>query len=388
VLELLWLLLPVAAGSGWWAASRSARRSVADRRGSLSPEYFRGLNFLLNEQPDEAIEAFVGMLDANSETVETHLALGSLFRRRGEVERAIRVHQNIFTRPDLSREQRVQGLLELGRDYRQAGLLDRAEGLFLELAGLDAHAEEALRLLVDIYQQERDWHKAISAMGDLERLTGGSRHAVIAQYYCELAESARRRGDRGQALEQIGEALSKDRDCARASLIEARLRLQDDDLEGAIRAYKRLERQAPEFLPELVKPLMERYRRRGRDPRVAELLEALARRQPFCSLILARAELLCEAGGPQAGIEFLTRCLRERPSLRGVYKLMELALPVSEGEARDRCEVVYRLTGRLLETRAVYACGHCGFTGRALHWQCPSCKRWNAVRPIQGVEGE
>ena len=162
--DLLWLLLPLAAASGWLAARFEYRRNAAKQL-DLPSAYFQGLNFLLNEQPDKAIEIFIRVLEVNSDTVETHLALGNLFRRRGEVERAIRVHQNLIARPTLGKEQRSQALLEPGQDYFKAGLFDRAENLFLELAEIRAHSEQALALLRHIYQQEKEWEK------------GGQRHA-------------------------------------------------------------------------------------------------------------------------------------------------------------------------------------------------------------------
>ena len=180
VYNLLWLLLPLAAASGWLGArieqKRRARRNAFD----LPSAYFKGLNFLLNEQPDKAIEVFTQVLEVNSETVETHLALGNLFRRRGEVERAIRIHQNLIARPTLDREQRSHALLELGQDYLKAGLFDRAENLFLELAEIRLHSEQALRLLLRIYQQEKEWGKAISSARKLARLSGENMNSVIA----------------------------------------------------------------------------------------------------------------------------------------------------------------------------------------------------------------
>src|SRR5436190_18436361 len=183
--DLLWLLLPLAFLSGWFAARLEARRQ-AGRSFDLPSAYFKGLNFLLNEQPDKAIEIFIQVLEVNSETVETHLALGNLFRRRGEVERAIRIHQNLIARPTLNREQRTYALLELGQDYFKAGLFDRAENLFLELAEVRAHSEQALRLLLNIYQQEKEWDKAIQTGRRFARVSGKRMDDVIAQYYCEL----------------------------------------------------------------------------------------------------------------------------------------------------------------------------------------------------------
>ena len=179
---LFWLLLPLAAGASWWAARRGIARVSGAQVDRLRSTYFRGLNYLLNEQPDKAIEVFLQIAEVDSNTIETHLALGNLFRRRGEVDRAIRVHQNLVARPTLNAEQKTSALLELGEDYMRAGLLDRAETLFTDLVGIDARAPSALRHLISIYQQERDWHKAIDHARRLEQATGESQGRMIAQY--------------------------------------------------------------------------------------------------------------------------------------------------------------------------------------------------------------
>ena len=185
--DLLWLLLPLAAASGWYAARRDLRRPAA---APVSPDYFRGINYLLNEQPDKAIEVFTRMLEVNTETVETHLALGGLFRRRGEVERAIRIHQNLIARSTLDAAQRSQALCELAQDYLKAGLLDRAENLFLELAEIPAHLETALRALMAIYEQEKEWHKAIVSARRLALIVDSDLGPLLAQYHCEMGERA------------------------------------------------------------------------------------------------------------------------------------------------------------------------------------------------------
>ena len=179
-MNLLWLLLPVAALSGWWIGRRRGNSNKNQSSSSIYPEYFKGLNFVLNEQPDKAIEVFIRMLEVDSETVETHLALGNLFRRRGEVDRAIRIHQNLIARPTLDREQRAHALLELGMDYMRLGLLDRAEGLFLELVESDLHLNQAYTELLEIYQQEKDWENAINIARKLELISGKKLNPVIA----------------------------------------------------------------------------------------------------------------------------------------------------------------------------------------------------------------
>jgi lipopolysaccharide biosynthesis regulator YciM len=387
MVELFWLLLPIAAASGWIVARRGTRAVQGDCS-RLSPEYFQGLNHLLNEQPDKAIEVFVRMLDVDSETVETHLALGNLFRRRGEVERAIRIHQNIFTESELSREQRTQGLLELGRDYMRAGLLDRAESLFLELCEVRAHGVTALRLLLDIYQQEKDWEKAIVTARRLEKESGRPCDALVAHYLCELAEQAQRRHDLERALVLADQSLATDGACVRASLMKGGLHEAQGDLEAALAAYREVERQDPAFLAEVVEPLARCYRGLGREAGMARHLADLLERHNVVSIVLAQAELLRRERGDGEAVDFLTERLRRCPSVRGMKRLIELNLPYCVGEARERLEIIADIAARLLAEKPIYRCHDCGFTGRALHWQCPSCKHWNTVKPIQGVEGE
>lgn len=389
MLELLWLLLPVAAASGWFAARRSADGARAGPgRKDLSSDYFRGLNYLLNEQPDKAIEVFIRMVEIDSETVETHLALGNLFRRRGEVDRAIRIHQNLIARPTLSREQRTQALLELGEDYMRAGLFDRAENLLLELIELGAHKARALQHLVDIYQQEQDWDKAITTCRRLEETTGHSMHHVIAQYYCELADRADHDGEPGQAIQMIKRALSFDRNCVRASIMLGAREAKSQDFKSAIRAYKRVGEQDIEFLPEIIEPLHECYRLIGNTGAMQTYLHDIIRRYHGTSPMLALAEQIREQDGDRAAADFVTEQLRKRPSVRGLNWLIDLSLRHSTGEAKDNLLILHDLTSKLLEGRPVYECRKCGFAGKALHWQCPSCKAWNSVKPIQGVAGE
>lgn len=215
--DLLWLLLPLAAASGWLVAHYDQRRHIGARDKGLSSDYFRGINYLLNEQPDKAIEVFMRMLEVNTETVETHLALGVLFRRRGEVERAIRIHQNLIARPTLDKAQRSQALCELALDYHKAGLLDRAESLFLELAEVTTHADQALRSLMHIYEQEREWDKAIAIGRRLGR-NNPKVAPILAQYHCELAERALADGNANLARREIEGALTLDPRCVRGSL--------------------------------------------------------------------------------------------------------------------------------------------------------------------------
>ena len=300
-LEVLWLLLPVAAGTGWWAARNAGRPNVRKReRAGLRSDYFQGINYLLNEQPDKALDVFIKLIEVDSETVETHLALGNLYRRRGDVDRAIRIHQNLIAREALSLPQRTEGLLELAQDYMSAGLLDRAEELFTELAEDSEYRVQALRQLIDIYEQEKDWPKAIASARKLEKATGNQLGWIIAHYCCEQAGRHCKEGDLDRALKHVQQARNMHAACVRASLLEADIHAERSEHERAIRALQRVEEQDADFLPETVARLyrsfqaLESRRRAGRLPLEADEPLWMDQRDP-------------DAGGHQAQVRRSTR---------------------------------------------------------------------------------
>ena len=388
-LNLLWLLLPVAAASGWWLGRRSSHNNSAEaEEDALRSDYFRGINYLLNEQPDKAIEVFIKVLEVDQETVETHLALGNLYRRRGEVDRAIRIHQNLVARNTLSVDQRNEALLELGQDYLSAGLLDRAEDLLKELALTKSYRVQALRQLIEIYEQERDWDQSIECARQLEKDTGNHLGAVIAHYHCEQAERLHQDGDIAGALKLLGQALDSHRACVRASLLEGSMLAANGDHERAVRAYQRVEDQDPAYLPEIIAPIQKSLQALDRPMEIRAYLARLLKRYGWTSAALELAELQRSSEGPRAAIDFIAKQLRERSSVRGLDRLMELELEQRDENKPEYFQIFKDLTSELLEDRAVYKCSHCGFPARSMRWKCPSCKHWNTVKPIQGVEGE
>lgn len=381
-------LLPVAAASGWYLSKRSGERRRHARVSELSSSYFRGLNYLLNEQPDKAIEVFLQLAEFNRDTVETHLALGNLFRRRGEVDRAIRVHQHLIARPNLSDEEKTIALLELGEDYMRAGLLDRAETLFTDLVAMDAQAPSALRHLIGIYQHEKDWEKAIEHARRMEKITGESQGATIAQFYCELAETARGAKQFTDARKWIDQALQSQPESVRAQIVLGHLELQEGNVKAATVAFERVATLDVDFVPEILPQLLDCYARLGQMQRAEKFLLDNIDRSHGVAPVIALAKLFASTRGEPIAIEFLTRQLRQRPSVRGLMTLIVTDLHRSEGAARDNLLVLQDLTRRLLEGQAAYRCTRCGFGAKSHHWQCPSCKTWGSVRPIHGVAGE
>ncbi len=377
--DLLWLLLPLAAGSGWLAAKLDQKRHAAAR--DLPSAYFKGLNFLLNEQPDKAIEVFIQALEVNSETVETHLALGNLFRRRGEVERAIRIHQNLIARPTLDKNQRSQALLELGQDYLKAGLFDRAENLFLELAEIRLHNEQALRFLRHIYQQEKEWHNAILTCRKLARIAGKNFNDIIAQYYCELAEEAFAAKNLSQSREYLKKSLSSDPNCARASILFGDIEAEEGRHKEAIKAWKRIEEQDPRYLGEVAGRLSASFKQLNDDAGMYQFFEDALQRHGGVVLMLALADVIESRDGKKAAEDFVAKWLRREPSVQGLHRLIRLHLVHAEDAVSEQLQLLQGIIQRLLDQQYGYVCQVCGFKGKSLYWQCPSCNRWNTIKP-------
>lgn len=381
--ELLWLLLPVAAASGWWVAKRTERRSSDDRQCNFSGDYIKGLNFLLNEQPDKALEVFIHMVDVDSETVEAHLILGNLFRRRGEVDRAIRIHQNLIARPHLDANEKASALLELGRDYMKAGLLDRAEGLFRELRGSGGQAAEVNIHLRDLYEQEKEWERAIEAATELQQTSDQPQFRIIAHYYCEQAEEALRRGETAKAAHLAKRALGHDRGCVRASILLGDLSQGAGDYKDAIKNYRRILQQDPEFIAVVLPKLKAVFSRFQGIAAYRRILEELHQAGPSTTSVLALIDALREEGREQEAKKIMDEELvRERVS----PVLLECFLRLEAEGAPPGARVVLERVAEIFSSNAadwlIYRCTQCGFEARNLLWQCPSCHAWGRMRPV------
>ena len=381
---LFWLLLPVAAGSGWWVAQRGSGQPPRTVGGRYSREYFRGLDYILNEQPDKAVEIFISMLEHYADTAELHLVLGKLFRRCGELDRAIHVHQSLLSRAGLSADQRLAFLHELGIDYLRAGLLDRAENLFREVVdGRGPQAEASLEGLLEIYQQERDWEQAIATARRLQEHRRQGIGPMIAQFYCEQAELSRARPPAAEPRACLEQALAADPRCVRASLIEARLLADRGQPERAIVALQRVERQDPDFLPEIIEPLQQCYRSIDDSEGGLEYLRQVYRRHGGISLLLVLARHRADTDGDAHAMHYLADELRRHPSVLGVRQLLGYMASIADGDTRGELGVVRELIERFLDREPRYQCRQCGFRAHTLYWHCPGCRGWSLIRPVR-----
>ena len=378
-------LLPLAAFSGWYLARRDRRKPDESQHGRISADYLRGLNHLVNDEPDRAIEVFVRVLDVDNDTVETHMALGNLFRRRGEVERALRIHQNLISRGNLKHRFRNQARFELAQDYLQAGMLDRAEDIGQELVNEGVFLQPALEHLIKIYEKERDWERAIETSQRWEAVSGQSRRAIIAHYHCELSEEARQRGDDERARHLLDRALSEDRDCVRASILRGGLEESRGNWEEAVRAYRRVLWQNQSYLPEVLSPLERCYTAMEKLDVWLDFLKEATFRYEEAAPHISTARLLNRMGQPAEAASQLSEYLQITPNWVGFYYLVQLTGTTGDDTLSGPLQSLRAALGRMLESAALYQCRHCGFSGRILNWQCPRCGRWSSMLPLKDL---
>ena len=383
-----WLLLTVAVAAGWvvgrYSKQRHRSRKSIDNEDSVRDR----LQFLFTNYSDQAVENFVQSLAVNRDTVSLHLSIGSHFRNKGETDRAILIHQNLLARPELPARYTPQVTFELAMDYLNAGLLDRAEALFHQLMGDREYGRRAARELIELYQQEREWEKAAQVAQTLTRSDADpAMFKTLAYITCELSDAALNKDDRWTSQKLAKEALDYDRSCVRATLLLMKMQIRQGNYREAGNQSLKVFEQNPDFGPEAVDRLMKLEREHGDVGRLAKKLRKLYEQYPGTSLLLALVESVERSAGRPAAIDLLRQELELRPSVRGLLRLVEIA-GYEKGMTTDEGRLVSRIGHLILADRPVYRCVSCGFSGQQLHWLCPSCKQWETVRPIQGVEAE
>nr|MBL8412430.1 lipopolysaccharide assembly protein LapB [Dechloromonas sp.] len=375
------LLIPLFFGLGW-AAARVDMRQVVHESRALPRSYFQGLNFLLNEEPDKAIDSFLEVAKVDSQTVELHFALGNLFRRRGETERAIRMHQNLIDRDDLEEGVRLHALAELGQNYLKAGLLDRAEEIFNKLIGT-AFEGDAKRSLLEIYQVEKEWLKAVELARELPDV---ATQQQVAEFYCELAAGDIMRSKPDSARAYLESAIQQNRKCVRASLLQGDLFLQEGKPESAIEAWQRIEQQDPAYLALVAQRLLEAYRKMERPEEGIALLSGYLERYPSLDLLDVVYQLVLEGEGSEAAYRLVRAELQRNPTLLGLEKLMSARLPLVAPEVRPDVELAKTIIQGYTKRLSRYRCDNCGFKARQFYWRCPACGGWETYPPRRSEE--
>ncbi len=383
--ELWWLLgIPVFFSLGWIAARVDIKQLLSESR-TLPRGYFKGLNLLLNEQPDKAIDAFIEVVQLDPETIEIHFALGNLFRRRGETERAIRIHQNLLARADLTPELRSQARYELGQDYLKAGLLDRAEEAFDSLVDTSL-GTQARRAQLEIYQREKEWRRAITAAEALQASGAGSRQKEIAHYYCELAQDELVHTNPASALTTLEKALAVDRSNVRATILMGDAYLALGDPDAAIRAWQRVEHQSAPHVGLVAQRLMDAYKAVGRPQEGLNLLRHYLAEAASIDLLEVTFQAVLEQDGVEAAYKIVGNELHRTPTLLGLDKWLEARSMAVPPEYMSELTMVKSVVHGYAQKLARYQCGHCGFKARQFYWQCPGCSHWETYPPRRSEE--
>jgi lipopolysaccharide assembly protein B len=390
--EYWWLLaLPLFFTLGWIAARVDIKQLLSEST-ALPAAYFKGLNFLISDQHDKAVDAFSEAIEANTDSLELHFALGSLFRRTGETDRAINMHLNLLDKKELTENQKSAVKAELAQDYLKAGLFDRAEELF---KGLDdtRYRQPALRALLEIYVREREWLQAVSTATELERLSGVPFRIEIAQYYCELAMNDIIAQHQDAARNYLSLALDANKNCVRANVLLGDLEVSQGAHQAAISHWKRIEFQQPEYLGLVAAKMLKSYRANG------QLKEGLAQlntyleayKLPSLMSVLYEATL-AEEGAEQAAKLARNELIRQ-PNLTTLDQLLQARAMAGETEkqgSNQDIQLMQQTVRNAIGNRAAYHCDQCGFRAKQYHWQCPACNAWESLpaEPSEAVSRE
>jgi lipopolysaccharide assembly protein B len=395
--ESWWLIfLPLLFGLGWLAARFDVRQMLSETR-SLPDSYFKGLNFLLNEQPDRAIDAFVEVAKLDPETTELHFALGNLFRRRGEMERAIRVHQSLLSRADLPAREREHALHEIAQDYLKAGMLDRAELAYKELKNT-RYQEQAARALVRIYESEHDWPKAIEAVTRLGKLTQESVPQQV-HYHCEMAQAylTRQPADLASTESALHDAQEVMRQAqvtttasrARVLILQAMLSKARAEVVQQQQLLLSLLDQAPEYVGLVASDMLASFEATGQSALLLERLQDHYTQFPSLDLFGVVFKLTWAQKDEALAWQFAQQALSDHPSLLGLERALSAQSKAYQdsatqsGDALISKELLRRLVGRHTQRLDRYGCRVCGFQARTFYWQCPGCHGWETYPPLR-----
>jgi len=391
----LYLILLVALAVGWLLGKRSSFSASKLKPGKNkklpSNDYFVGLNYLLNDEPDDAIDIFIDALEINSNTLDTHMALGTLLRRRGKVDRSIAVYQDLLGQSDFSRSELNDIKIHLVRSYIAAGLLDRAEHLLEELRNQQGEIKiKALVLSANVYQLEKDWQEGVNVLTELLKVCAPARRLryqnLASHYYCELAEEELGNGHMSKARDYLRNADMMDKSNTRVSMLFGKLENLCGNYKEAIKNYLRVKKQDPSFMADVFSPLVECYQKAGKEKSLQKFISANMDEETDASVLIDLARYLEKERGQDEARKYLLAQLEKKSSLR--LMMQALALDDSVADVNIEKDLFLKVLREYIESHAQYQCTNCGFELKSLLWLCPSCSRWGTVKHVKGMLGE
>ena len=388
MIELLFLLLPLAAAYGWYMGRSSVKNQRADSKSHQNHNYIRGVEYLLNNDRELAVDRFIAYLNEADPSFETNLALGNLFRKRGEVDKAISLHQAAVANQKLDISEHELAKLELGRDFMSAGLLDRAESILTELVEIPRQRTDGARLLVKLYEQERDYQQAIATALTYREALGSSNLSQLSQYYCEVAQQDLLSGNIAKARSEFTQALDVYPDSIRARLGLADLLLrQGTKSDEAYKLIKDVSIKSADTGLICLDYILRCFPNKA-DPKLRFALDDLVRRTKSAQAMVELTEVVEQSSGRDDAELMLLNFVKEKPNLKLFSALMRLRSKDSGAAANEAILQLKSLVDAQIASNHRYACHRCGFQSKLLFWQCPSCRRWDTMKPIRGLDGD
>lgn len=394
MIELLFLLLPIAAAYGWYMGYRNAKKDQDDISNKLSRDYVTGMNLLLSNQTEKAVDLFLDMLEKQEtenhieqgSQFEAELTLGNLFRSRGEVDRALRIHQALDRSPNYSFEQKLLAKQQLAKDFMSVGFYDRAENLYILLVDEPHFAENALQQLALIYQKTKEWQKAINVAEKLAKIAPQSDNLNLAQYYCEFAKTLSDQNEKQRFLQL---ALKVSPSCVRASILLAELWIEQQNFAESVSVLENVLNQDPEYISEALPLLKQSYQALSQNESFELFLIKASSAYKNSAVDLALAELIAEKDSIVVAQNKVYQQLSQNPSPFLFHRFIQYQIAEAEdGQAKESLVLLHKMVGERIKQGFEYRCIHCGYQSHKLIWNCPSCRQWQSIKPIQGTENQ
>lgn len=389
MLELLFLLLPVAMGYGWFMGRNSVKQSQHTAKQDLSIKYSTGLNYLLSNQQDKAIDYLLETLTLEDDTVEAHFAMANLFRKRGELDRALKVHEHLVRQKHLPTKAKQQAAFELGKDFLSAGLYDRAESMFDSLLKSKVFGLKSLTFLMQIYQSTNDWQQGITLKKIIVKSKDKKLLHILANFYCELATVALEKDEFIEVVELLEEALKCDPNSCRANWLLAKIYENHQQYNEACQCYKAIYGQDAEFFPDVIDQMEKCYLALDAEEEFASFIKKVYDETGGASALIKYLEYLAKKHGPLKAHDYMLSALRRRPTIKGFKHFIKMQMANQpDDKERETLEMIKQLVSAYINIKQRYNCRTCGFNSSTHYWSCPSCHDWEQLKPVRGLEGE
>lgn len=393
MLELLFLLLPIAALYGWYMGQRSAKKDQESLNNQFSRDYVTGLNFLLSNQQEKAVDLFLSMLQKQEtehqispqSQFEAELTLGNLFRSRGEVDRALRIHQGLENNPNYSFEQKLLAKQQLAKDFMAVGFYDRAENYYISLLDEPEFAVNSLEQLAVIYQKTKEWQKAINVTEKLLKISPNSDKTPLAHFYCEYALLNKQ--DEKIFLKQLEKTLQLQPNCSRASILLGDYYLAKSQYQTALQYFEQILLQDADYISEVLDKIKTCYQQLNDNAGFELFLIKANQIRHNSSVDLALSELLEQKDGIESAQSALYQQIKQYPNMITFHRFIFYQMKETEdGRGKDNLSLLYKMVGSRIQNGFHYRCLNCGYQSYRLTWHCPSCRSWESIKPIHSID--